>query len=244
MRALAPLATRVAVTVPESARTFGAKAVVTGYPVRRALARPKGRAEARAALDIPPGAPLILVTGGSSGSHSLNEAVGVNLNELLALGHVLHVHGKVDGEWLADLREGLGEGERARYHLHQYLHESMSDALLGADLVVARAGASVLGEFTAAGLPSILVPLPTTGVQQEDNARWLAERGAATILPDAQVRQRLVEVVRGLLGEPGKLAAMGAAAREAAHPDAAQRIGALLREVAGRGERAPAGGGS
>lgn len=232
VRTLGPMATKVGVTVPESRHFFGKKAVVTGYPVRKALATPKSKAAARAALGIPANERLLLVTGGSSGSHSLNEAVGSNLAALLDLGHVLHIHGKVDGEWLAAQVAALSPTQQARYHLHAYLHETMSDALLGADLVVARAGASVLGEFTAAALPSILVPLPAAGVQQEDNARWLAARGAAVVVADSTIRQELVSVVRDLFTTPGRLDAMASASRAAAHPDASRRLADLVQSVA------------
>ena len=100
VRSLAPLATKVAITTPETARWFGERSVVTGYPVRRALAAPKSKAAARASFALPPDASVLLVTGGSLGAHSLNEAIGTLLPDYLKLAHVIHVHGKSDGDWL------------------------------------------------------------------------------------------------------------------------------------------------
>lgn len=231
VRSLAPLATKVAITTPETARWFGARSVVTGYPVRRALAMPKGKAKARESFALPPDAPVLLVTGGSLGAHSLNEAIGSLLPDYLKLAHVIHVHGKSDGEWLAAQREALPEGLRGRYLLHDYLHETMSDALLSADLVVARAGASVLGEFTAAALPAVLVPLPIAGVNQEGNARWLEARGGAVVVDNAHLSTDLFPVVQTLLSDPRRLLLMAEAMRAAARPDAAATIVALLQAL-------------
>ncbi|MGH2543843.1 MAG: UDP-N-acetylglucosamine--N-acetylmuramyl-(pentapeptide) pyrophosphoryl-undecaprenol N-acetylglucosamine transferase [Ardenticatenaceae bacterium] len=232
IRALAPLANKVAVTAPESARWFSKKAVVTGYPVRGALLDAKPNIEARQSFGIPPDAKVLLVTGGSQGSHTLNESVGLFLPEYVQLAHVLHVHGKSDAAWLVQQRNALPAALRERYLLFEYLHEKMADALLAADLVVARAGASVLGEFPSAGLPAILVPFPVAGVNQEENARWLEARGGAVILTDERARMRLLPLVQELLTDDARLARMREAMHSAAPRDAAARIVAVLRGLA------------
>ncbi len=232
VRALAPLAQRVAVTTPKSQQWFGKKALVTGYPVRQGLVHPKPKAEARRAFgNIPPEAKVLLVTGGSQGSHALNEAIGLFLPEYLEQAIVIHVHGKSDGKWLQQQRDALPRAARERYLLFEYLHETMIDALLAADLVVARAGASALGEFPAAALPAILVPLPIAGVNQEDNARWLAEQGGALILEDERARLALLPMVQALLTDEARLHRMAAAMRAAAPANAAARIIALLHDM-------------
>ena len=232
VRSLAPLAKRIAVTTPGSARWFGPKAVVTGYPVRQTLAQPRSKARARASFDIPADAKVLLVTGGSSGSHNLNEAVGSHIAEYLSFAHVIHVHGKVDKEWLNQQRAALPEETRERYHLYEYLHETMTDALMGADLVVARAGASVLGEFTAAALPAILVPLPIVGVNQHANAQWLEDYGGAVTLADEEAMTGLLPLARSILKDEARLERMREAMRAAALPDAANRIAEMLQGLA------------
>jgi UDP-N-acetylglucosamine--N-acetylmuramyl-(pentapeptide) pyrophosphoryl-undecaprenol N-acetylglucosamine transferase len=81
-------------------------------------------------------------------------------------------------------------------------------------------------ELAAAGLPAILVPYPhATADHQTGNARWMADAGAAVIVPDAELdAPRLAREVGDLLREPGRLERMAQAARSLARPDAAERI--------------------
>jgi UDP-N-acetylglucosamine--N-acetylmuramyl-(pentapeptide) pyrophosphoryl-undecaprenol N-acetylglucosamine transferase len=116
-----------------------------------------------------------------------------------------------------------------------YLHETMPLALAAADLTVARAGASILGEFPVAALPSVLAPLPIAGVNQQRNAEQLARHGAARIVEDARLGVDLAPTVIELLTNPEERCAMSQAAAHLARPDAARQIAdELLRLGAGR----------
>jgi len=234
VRLMAPLAAKVAVTAePAQGHFRRGKAVVTGFPVRTSLAagRPS-REQARARFGIPADERVVLIFGGSQGAHSLNAAVGHALEELLAEAHVLHIHGRWDREWLRARRQELPAGVRERYHLFDYLHEEMAHALVAADVVVARAGASTLGEFPAVGLPAILVPYPHSGAHQWANARYLASHGAAVIVPDDEIRDALLPRVRHLLHDQARLTAMRRAMRALARPGAALAIYELLEALA------------
>ncbi len=233
---LAHFADQVAVTVPSAMDYFRPdQAVVTGYPVRGQLfERDAVEARTRLGLDIKSDSPpVLLVFGGSQGAHSINQAVYENIETLLEEAQVIHISGQRDAEWTQARRASLSERLRGRYHLYAYLHEEMVDALLAADLVVSRAGASTLGEFPAAALPAVLVPYPHAGAHQWDNAHYLVEAGAAVAIADADLGTALVPTVLDLLADDDRRAAMRQAAQILARPDAAQHIGHLLIDLVG-----------
>lgn len=233
IRLTSRLADAVAVSFPEVAPFFPGKAVVTGYPVRPELLA-ADRAAARAALRLDADLPALLVFGGSRGARSINRALVAALPQLLPLCQVVHISGELDWPWVAEQRFALRAGpSAARYQAYPYLHDEMVQALAAADLVIARAGASVLGEFPAVGLPSILAPYPYAGQHQDANAAYLAGHGAAIVLPDHALADRLAPTVLELLAAPERMAAMAAAARSLARPEAAAAIAHELHQLAG-----------
>jgi UDP-N-acetylglucosamine--N-acetylmuramyl-(pentapeptide) pyrophosphoryl-undecaprenol N-acetylglucosamine transferase len=236
VRFLSPFARRVAVTVPESARFFSSrKTVCTGYPVRADVGT-HTREAARAHFGIPSAGPVLLVTGGSRGALRLNQAVADSLETLLDALQVIHVCGQAHHASLASRAASLPEPVAARYHLFAYLHE-MPMAMAAADLVVSRAGASVLGEYPAVGLPSVLVPLSQGHRDQERNAAYMAEHGAAVVIADAELSaERLNTMVRELLGDRSRVANMSAAARAMAQPFAARRLADELVRMTNHGD--------
>jgi len=239
IRLTSRLAEAVAVSFPEVAPYFPGKAVVTGYPVRPELLAAR-KETARAALNLRPDLPLLLVFGGSRGSHSINQALLAALPQLLPICQVVHISGQLDWPAIGDaglriateLAAAAGRSD-VRYHPYPYLHDEMVQALAAADLVVARAGASVLGEFPAVGLPSILAPYPYAGQHQDANAAYLADRGAALVVPDGELAGRLAPAVLSLFTKPERLAAMAASTRALARPEAAAAIAQKLRQLAG-----------
>ncbi len=207
--------------------------MVTGYPVRSALYRGK-RSEARQRLGLAPDGKVILVLGGSRGAHSINRAVAEILKCLLSKAEIIHVAGEKDIAWLREQGDVLPEHLRQRYHVHAYLHEEMTDALLAADLAIARAGAATMGEFAAVGLPAILVPYPYAGQHQEANADFMVSRGAALKVADQRLAEgALAPLVEELLADEQRLWTMSANARKLAKPDAARAIAQQLALLAG-----------
>jgi UDP-N-acetylglucosamine--N-acetylmuramyl-(pentapeptide) pyrophosphoryl-undecaprenol N-acetylglucosamine transferase len=231
VRFIARLATRVAVTVEEAAVHFPAhKVVVTGYPVRAEF-RGVDRAEARASLGLEADAPALLVMGGSTGAQGVNRPFCGMLEQVLELAQVVHVTGKIDWPWVQERREALPEPLKARYHIYDYVHE-MGKAFAAADLVICRAGASVLGELPFFGLPAVLVPYPHAWEYQRGNADWLVERGAAVCLKEERLSDELLPTLRRLLGEREARAAMAERMQALARPDAAARLAGELMALA------------
>lgn len=229
---LARYAARVAVSFPAAAAYFPGKAVVTGYPVRASLRRRPSREQARAHFALAPDLPTLLVFGGSRGARSINIALAAILPELLAAAQVIHITGEFDWPAAQERTKGLDDAGRRRYRAFPYLHEELPQAFAAADLAITRAGAATLGELPAMALPAILIPLPIAGQHQTPNALYLAERGAAQLLPDAAMPTELLPTIHSLLFDPDRLAAMSAASAALAQPDAAERIACAILELA------------
>ncbi len=234
VRFMSRLATRVAVSVPHTAsRLANGKVQVTGYPVRRSFWLAE-RGEGRRRLGLDMEEHVLLVLGASQGARSINEAVAYRLRELLELCQVVHISGVAHESWLRAQAQSLPEALRCRYRLYPYLHEELPWAMAAADLAVTRAGASVLGELPAAGLPAILVPYPHAGGHQRHNARYLEAEGAAVVVSDQELADKLLPMVGHLLSDEQRRRRMASAMRRLARPDAARNVAHLLLEVTGR----------
>jgi len=233
LRTLARFADHIALTVEASKRFFPMRTplTVTGYPTRREL-RSWTDESARRALNISPKVPTLLVFGVSKGARSINRALLAGLPELLTEMQIIHISGHLDWTEVESYRASLNRQLQARYLAYPYLHNEMGAAMRVADLVVSRAGASCLGEFPLFGLPAVLVPYPHAWRYQEMNAHYLAEKGAAYILPDVDLPTKIVPTIRKLIADSPRLNAMRRAMLSLSHPEAAESIAALLLTLA------------
>jgi UDP-N-acetylglucosamine--N-acetylmuramyl-(pentapeptide) pyrophosphoryl-undecaprenol N-acetylglucosamine transferase len=203
------------------------KYVVTGRPLSGVQGRAT-REEGLAAFDLRPDLPVLLVFGGSQGAQTLNRAcLDAFAGATAPAGdlelQVVHVCGpRNHDEVRAELERRGARFER--YRLVPYTSQ-LAQAMAAADLVVARAGGSV-AELAALGRPAVLVPYPyATADHQRKNAEWMAAAGAAVVVADNELDgARLARLVRELLGDHERLAAMAAASRRAGRPDATQRV--------------------
>ena len=234
LKTIARFADRIAVTASVSKNYFPSRArvVETGYPVRAEFLK-WDRASAREALHLHAEKPVLLVTGGSRGARSINQAVLAHLPSLLELAQVIHISGQLDWPTVeAAARSGSGK-MREDYHAFPYLHEEMGAALAASDLVISRAGASALGEYPLLGLPAALVPYPHAWRYQKVNAEFLASRGAAVVLEDHRLKEELPDLARSLLKDTAKRERMREAMRALARPQAARQIAQELFTFAG-----------
>jgi len=234
LKTIARFADRIAVTAPDSRHYFpGRDSVVeTGYPVRADFAR-QDRDSARAKMNLNNEKPVLMIWGGSRGARSINQAVIKHLPHLLEIAQVIHVSGELDWNQTQAAQASLAGSQRSDYHAFAYLHEEMSAAMSAADLIVSRAGASALGEYPLLGAPAILVPYPHAWRYQKVNADYLAHRGAAVILEDHRLEEKLLQVIQTLLKEPVKLQAMRAVMQSLSRPNAARDIASQILELAG-----------
>jgi UDP-N-acetylglucosamine--N-acetylmuramyl-(pentapeptide) pyrophosphoryl-undecaprenol N-acetylglucosamine transferase len=219
-RLAAPFAKRVFLSFPIGGRT-PPKYLLTGRPIPE-RSRPLPREEARRRLGLPADDPVLLVAGGSQGARSLNDLAVEAFGEIGPA--VVHLTGQREYE-----------GLRKRVLREDYRLLPFSDeygAVLGAaDLALSRAGGGVW-ELAAAGVPAVLVPYPFgTADHQTKNARYFPAAGGAILIPETELGS-VPETVRSLLDDPPRLAAMRAAMKQVAKPDAAETIAEELMALA------------
>jgi undecaprenyldiphospho-muramoylpentapeptide beta-N-acetylglucosaminyltransferase len=232
LRSVSRFADKIAVPVDDSHNYFrpAAPLTTTGYPVREELTR-WHRANSREELGIDGEEDTLLVYGGSKGARSINRALFANLGALLPAMRIVHISGELDWPAVEKSVDQLPEELRARYFPFPYLHDRMGAAMASADLVVARAGASTLGEFPAFELPAILIPYPHAWRYQRVNARYLVDRGGGVMLNDEDLPDKLASTVLELMADEDKRANMRIATRKLFQPDAARRIGDLILDA-------------
>ncbi|HID53359.1 MAG TPA: UDP-N-acetylglucosamine--N-acetylmuramyl-(pentapeptide) pyrophosphoryl-undecaprenol N-acetylglucosamine transferase [Anaerolineae bacterium] len=235
-----PQAKKVGATTSGSEAYIPAnKLVVTGYPVRPQLRKAVhlSKTEALAQFSLMPGRPTLFVFGGSRGAQAINQALMGILPELLTSVQVIHISGTQTWPEVEANMAALTEEQMMFYRAFPYLHNEIGAAFRAADLVVARAGASMLGEGPAFGVPMILVPLAWAWRYQKVNADYLTERGAAVQLTDEQLPEKLLPAITVLLNDETRLAQMRQAAKALDIPNGADNLADLILDVAGRSAR-------
>lgn len=223
------LATKMATTTDAALEFLPAKkTAVTGYPVRGAFGI--SRIHARRTLGIPEDARLTVIAGASQGATAINTAVSAALPALLDLGYVVHITGTSGLDAANEQRAALPAAVRERYQPAAF-RDDLPTVMRAADLGVFRAGASILGELPAAALPAILIPGTFAGGHQRDNANWLAEHGAATVLEERDLAT-FEATATTLLADATRLKEMASAAAALNRPNAASDIANVVLEVA------------
>jgi UDP-N-acetylglucosamine--N-acetylmuramyl-(pentapeptide) pyrophosphoryl-undecaprenol N-acetylglucosamine transferase len=222
-RLLARRVRAAAVTFESTRAFFGAKAFVSGNPVRPEFFATAGPQQ-ESARDDQTSITRVLVFGGSQGAHAINVAMVEAASQLATAGaalHLVHQTGERDVEMVRTAYREAG----IQAEVEPFLFD-MGRRLGQADVVVCRAGATTLAEITAAGKAAILIPLPTaTDDHQRKNAEVLADAGAAELLLQRDVTgPRLAERVLALARDGQRRRRMSDAARLLARPDAARVI--------------------
>ena len=212
----------------KAAKLAGDKGVVTGNPVRKeilAIPAPEERYQGRE------GRLKLLIFGGSLGAQVFNQ----NVPSLIAAlppekrPEVIHQCGMKAVEEVKASYAALGIEAQVVSFI-----EDMAAAYVWADVVLARAGAISVSELTAAGVPSILVPLVTkTTSHQVGNAKYMQEAGAAIYLPQSELTTgKLTALLEGLNRE--ELLEMAKKAKALGKPDAAATVADFIEYVSNK----------
>ena len=222
-RFLAPGAARIYAQWEEARNAFpgcGSRVLVTGSPIRKALA-PMARDEARRRLGLDPALPTLAVVGGSQGAEALNRGALEGLDGTASKLQVIHVAGAGRSDAVREAYRARG----ARAVVLDFLAE-MHYLYSAADLVVSRAGAMAIAELAAFGTPSVLVPIArSSGDHQRENARAVARAGGAILMEEKDcLAGGLAPILQRLVSPDGGFERMREALRPFARPDAARAI--------------------
>jgi UDP-N-acetylglucosamine--N-acetylmuramyl-(pentapeptide) pyrophosphoryl-undecaprenol N-acetylglucosamine transferase len=173
----------------------------------------------------------LLIVGGSQGAKLFNVFVPQALQALPKANRpqIWHQTGSRDEAAVAARYREFG----AEAHVNAFI-DDMAAAYSWADIVLCRAGAMTVAELAAAGVASILVPLPhAADDHQTANARFLADRGAALLLPQGELAaERLAGLLAALAGDRSRIEHMAVAARAAAITHATEAVAQRCREAA------------
>lgn len=214
------IATAMDIGMPQ----FGRRpAKVIGSPVRKIisdLADPAVRAAARQRgyerWKLDPSRSTLLILGGGTGALGLNDRIARNIDALLGQANLLMVAGQ--GK-IPEVQP------RANLAIVEFLNEELAEAFAVADLVVSRAGFGTLSEMGILGLPAVLVPLPG---QQEKNAAFLVQKGAALIVGGQETDRVFVDTVLRLLNDRDRRLSLGRAIAEIFPADAAAKLARII----------------
>ncbi|MBI1808585.1 MAG: UDP-N-acetylglucosamine--N-acetylmuramyl-(pentapeptide) pyrophosphoryl-undecaprenol N-acetylglucosamine transferase [Gemmatimonadetes bacterium] len=191
----------------------------TGNPIEPPPDIRPDPAVARAKWGFPAGARVLLVFGGSQGARAINQVVAAWVQQGLPPSLcVIWATGK--GQY-----DAFRQFDRADVRVVPYL-SPIADAFAASDLALARGGMMSTSELCAWGVPMVICPLPTAAQDhQTANATTLEAAGAAVHLAQRDLTPaRLDALVRSLLDDPARLAALARGARARARPHAAVDI--------------------
>lgn len=229
---LSKFVSKIAVGSELALKKFPAeKTIYTGNPIRAEVLAAK-REDGLKDFGFSPDLPVILISGGSRGAQSINNAmVDVLLDaEKKNSAQYLHVTGKTEFEKISRrLSDANFNFDNPRIKIVPYLY-NMPQAMAMADLAIFRAGATGLAELTARGVPAILIPYPFAAENhQEFNAKALTQVGAARMILNKDLTSEILSAqIDELLKNPDELKKMSAASLTLGKPQAAETIANLI----------------
>ena len=230
-------AKKVALSYPDAIQYFEHKDRVayTGNPIRSGIIQPLSNG-AREFLDLEESTKTILILGGSQGSQNINDTIISALPELLNNYQIIHQTGKANLEEIKSTTSVILKDHKFayRYHPFDYLNDLALRMSAGvADVVVSRAGSTIF-EIAAWGVPSIIIPLPSSiSHDQTNNAFSYSKTGAASIVEENNLSAHiLIEEIGRITGTLEISDLMRAKAKEFARLDSAKIIATAIIDMA------------
>lgn len=190
-RIIARFATFVCISWKQSEKYFPAKkTVLTGNPL---VADSPSQEIQKILADFPKNMPLIVVTGGSLGSHVINTAVEAVLPQLLEKYAIFHQTGDAqefkDYDRLQKHKEELPKTLQERYTLVKFIDPAdITYTYKKADLVISRSGANTVQLLLLLDKPALLIPLLVGQKnEQKTNADYFVSCGLGQELSQLSV---------------------------------------------------------
>ncbi|MFT4147875.1 MAG: undecaprenyldiphospho-muramoylpentapeptide beta-N-acetylglucosaminyltransferase [Micrococcaceae bacterium] len=202
--------------------------VYVGMPMKKSISgldRKKHQRDAREQLGLNPYKKTLIVTGGSSGAQSINEALIKSLGlfdpEKFQILHIVGPGKKIEVR-----------GASHHYHQREFITK-MENVYAAADLLMCRAGSGTVSEVCAVGVPAIFVPLPVGNGEQKLNAQPVVDAQGALMIDNAELNSAYFkETVIPTLEDDDKLASMSAIAYGIGKRDADVLMANMIAKVA------------
>ncbi|HEY4483203.1 MAG TPA: UDP-N-acetylglucosamine--N-acetylmuramyl-(pentapeptide) pyrophosphoryl-undecaprenol N-acetylglucosamine transferase [Candidatus Paceibacterota bacterium] len=230
-------AKRIGIAYEEAAQYFPKdKTALVGVPIRREILHPI-REGAREFLKLSQDVPVILILGGSTGAQAINDVVFDILPELVSRYQIIHQVGVKNLAEAEKLVPTLlkDNPNKDRYKMFGFLNASALSMAAGtANLVVNRAGSTLIFEIAAWGLPAIVIPIPKeVSHDQHRNAYNYARTGAAILIEESNLAPHiLLSEIDRIMGSKVILSEMSDHAKAFARPQAGQRMAEAILEIA------------
>ena len=220
---------RIALSFKDAASFFPEKkAVLVGNPRAQEVADTK-KSDILKTFDLDPEKKTVLIFGGSQGALKINQAVSVFLSEYIPFSYqVLYASGD---RYYEEILNKINP-EIQNISVQPYI-KNMAEVMASSDLLVGRAGATSIAEFTALGIPAVLVPSPyVTNDHQTKNAMSLVHAGAAKMIADNELTgESLSQTINEIMGDEELQKQMCRASKEQGIPDASKRLYDLVKQI-------------
>ena len=199
------------------------KIVVTGNPVRDGIVLdPSKKNEAFAFFGFKANVPTILMTGGSLGARTLNEAMLKSLPTFIENGY--QVIWQTGGFYFEEMKSRAASLDLTAVKVYDFLRD-MDKAYAISDVVVARAGALSIAEMELVGKATILIPSPNVAEDhQTKNAKALVDREAAIFIHDKKAVDGLAAATQRLIEDTNTKLELEKNIKQLAKPQAAKTI--------------------
>lgn len=229
---LARYVDQIGISFPDAAAFFPEeKTTLVGNPRGQEVSGAK-KSDVLKKYHLDPEKETVLIFAGSQGALKINQAVIKALPAFAKKEYqVLYASGE---RYYHEMEEKIGMTKDAfgNISIQPYINE-MAEVMANCDLLIGRAGATSIAEFTSLGLPAILIPSPyVTNDHQTKNALSLVEVGAVEMIADSELTEaNLVATVDKIMSQKDLQKKMAQASKTQGIPDASIRLYQLVEKV-------------